>query len=81
MPPAILAVLLVTASDPVSEEMRNRLGALDNGGSLRYVDLSEAAAALLPAERRLPYDGHWSVKMHTLVAEHLAQAIEAAERS
>lgn len=68
-------ILLVQATAPLQEDIRARLISLSNGGNLLYVDLHEEVARLAPSERRLPYDGHWSPKVHSISAEHLYRTI------
>jgi hypothetical protein len=68
-------VLVLVATMPTDEIISAHLGGLDNGSSLRYVDLADDARAL-GAGVRQPFDGHWSPAMHGAVAEKLAQAIQ-----
>jgi len=68
-------VLLVQATAPWNVGVREHLKTLSDGESLKYVDLYENALSLQPEERRLPYDGHWSVQMHMLSAEYLYEAL------
>ena len=64
-------LLLIQATAPVSADIRKNLQNLDNGDSLRYVDLYDAMASLTPEARVLPHDPHWSLEVHRRVAKHL----------
>lgn len=68
------ARLVLQATDPLNEDIRARLtnfaGTIEG---VAFVDLHDAAAALPLPERRLPYDGHWSVAMHRISGEALAR--------
>ncbi len=64
-------LLLIQSTDPTQEVQRTQLQSLDNGDCLRYVDLDMEASRLTPEQRMLPYDGHWSVAMHTISAQQL----------
>lgn len=68
--------VMVQATDPLNEDIREHLTAMAGRlPGLSYVDLTPAAAALPLAERRLPFDGHWSPRMHQLSAEALGAAL------
>lgn len=71
--------LLLLATNPEDATIRERLSSLDNGDSLRYLDLYDAVTNIPPEQRTLPFDRHWSVKMHAVVAEALAEAIRGLE--
>lgn len=71
--------LLLLATNPEDAVIRERLSSLDNGDSLRYLDLYDAVMNIPPEQRTLPFDRHWSVKMHAVVAEVLAEAIQGLE--
>ena len=73
-------VLLLQAGNPTNADIRKHLRALGNGANLIYVDLAEAVSRIPPEQRRLPYDGHWSRKMHAISAQHLYDAIRQAAR-
>lgn len=73
-------VMLVQASAPWNAGLRNHLRGLTNGSDLFYIDLFDAASSLVPGERRLPYDGHWSIAMHSISARALAGFLEARAR-
>ena len=65
-------VVLVQASAPWNAGLRDHLRGLTDGSDLFYIDMFDAASSLGPGERRLPYDGHWSVAMHSISARSLA---------
>lgn len=70
------ARLLIQSTDPLNPDIRARLDAFaDNIPGIEHVDLHPAASNLTLAERRLPYDGHWSPAMHNLSAEALSEAL------
>jgi hypothetical protein len=67
--------VILQATDPLNEDIREHLTAMAGRlPGLNYVDLAPAAEALPLAERRLPFDGHWSPAMH----QHSAEALTAA---
>lgn len=68
-------VLLIQATAPWDERIRARLSSIANGENLVYVDLADEARELSPSERRLPYDAHWSERMHSISAERLFETI------
>ena len=65
-------LLVLAAADPDHAETRAHLGSLDNGGTLRYLDLAAAFAELAPEARVTPWDRHWSPAAHRRAAEALA---------
>jgi len=65
----VALILLATAPD--NQDIRLHLSSLDNAGHLRYLDLAPALAAVSPAERRTPWDGHWSPGVHRIVGREL----------
>jgi len=67
--------LVLLATNPEDPYIRDRLRALDNGGTLRYLDLYDAVTGLPPEDRTLPYDRHWSVEVHNIVAQELHNVI------
>ncbi|HEY5132595.1 MAG TPA: SGNH/GDSL hydrolase family protein [Candidatus Krumholzibacteriaceae bacterium] len=73
-------IVLVQASAPWNAGLRDRLKGLTNGSDLFYIDLFDAVSSLVPGERRLPYDGHWSIAMHSISARALAGFLEARAR-
>ncbi len=68
-------VLVTLASNPANEDMRDHLAWLSNHSTIVYVDMYERIQSLAPGQMRLPYDGHWSVLMHSSVAKHLYRTI------
>ena len=71
------ATLVLQTTDPLNDDIRMNLARFAAAiPGVTFVDWKEAAAALSLAERRLPYDGHWSVRMHQLSAEALAPALK-----
>jgi lysophospholipase L1-like esterase len=76
-------IVLVQATAPWEANIRNHLKVLTNGSNLYYIDLFDATSSLGPGERRLPYDGHWSIEMHSISARALADFLldRARERS
>ena len=72
-------VLLLVSSEPTFDDIRERLGSLDNGSNLLFVDMKDRTSGLSWEQKRLPHDGHWSLLMHTIVAERLRDALLALE--
>ncbi len=72
-------VLIIQTSAPTCADIREHLRKLDNGSSLRYCDLYDAVAPLNPDERRLPFDPHWSVKVHELSSAKLYEVVSQLE--
>lgn len=68
-------VLLIQATQPTQPDIREHLKAFANDRDIFYVDLAEAADALTPEQRRLPYDGHWSPAMHNISAQALLETL------
>jgi len=67
--PHVALILLATAPD--NQDIRIHLSSLDNARNLRYLDLSPALAHLSPAQRRTPWDRHWSPALHQIVGREL----------
>lgn len=68
-------VLLLQATAPWNQDIRKHLSRLTNGVNLFYVDLYEDTENLMREERRLPHDGHWPEKIHTMSAQALFDEI------
>ena len=66
---------LLQATAPWDETIRDRLRSIANGKDLLYVDLYEETRHLPETERRLPYDPHWSARMHELAARALYEVL------
>lgn len=73
------AVLFVTASNPRQEDIRRHLASLDNGTTLRFIDLAPACAGLKPEQMQLSFDQHWSPLMHSTAAQAIHQALKRAK--
>ncbi len=71
--------MILLATNPEDSGIRDHLRSLDNGDTLRYLDLHKAVIKLPPSDRVLPYDRHWSKEVHNLVAEELRNVIEQLE--
>jgi lysophospholipase L1-like esterase len=69
------AVLFITASNPRQEDIRQHLASLDNGGSLRFIDLAPACSDLKPDQMHLDFDQHWSPLMHKTAAQAIYNAL------
>jgi len=67
--------LLVQCTHPLRHDIRNRLRRLSDEERLVYVDLYDDLRGLDPDEFLLPYDPHWSKKVHAISARRLAEAI------
>ncbi|MFA7692258.1 MAG: SGNH/GDSL hydrolase family protein [Candidatus Hydrogenedentales bacterium] len=68
--------MILMATNPDHAVIRDHLISLDNGKDLHFLDFSEDLARI-PVERQtLPYDRHWSVEVHTLVAENLYRLLK-----
>lgn len=70
-------VLYLTATAPEDPNLSQHLARIADGVTIRYVDLAERVNAIPPAERRLPFDPHWSARMHALMGEGIYGAIRA----
>ncbi len=68
-------IMLILSSSPKDEEIARLLQSLDNGDSLLYLDLFTPTAALQYADLELPFDGHWSHRLHQIVADELLAVI------
>jgi len=68
-------VLLLLATSPEDADVRNHLRSLDNGSNLLFVDLYDDVVRLPQEARELPYDRHWSVLMHGLVARAIQKTL------
>ena len=68
-------IVVVQASAPWQEDIREKLAGLANGTDLFFIDLYDATASIPHADRRLPYDGHWSPLMHSISARALGEFI------
>jgi len=69
------AKLFVMASNPRQINIRRELASLDNGGSLRFIDLGLNTAGLAEQQMRLEFDQHWSPLMHQKAAEAVYEAL------
>ena len=67
--------LYVQATAPWEADIRDHLLAIADTTEITYIDLLPAAELLSPAERSLPYDGHWSVAMHDIAAQAISEAL------
>lgn len=72
-------ILLVQATAPWRQHVRDHLSLLENGVNMFYVDLYEDTKALTKAQRRLPHDGHWPEIIHTISAKRLFDKISEIE--
>lgn len=70
------SLILVQASAPWEDSIREHLAELGTDPPLLYVDLYDDTVALDPAARRTPHDGHWSPLVHQISADRLYQTIE-----
>lgn len=68
-------LMLVQATAPWDPVIREKLKSIENGKDLLYVDLYDDTKGIPAPERRLPYDPHWSEKIHELSAEGLYKMI------
>ena len=68
-------VVAVQATAPWQEDIRARLSGLTNGKDLFFVDLFNDTISIPREDRRLPYDGHWSPRMHAISARALGDFI------
>lgn len=69
------AKLFVMASNPRQETIRRQLASLDNGASLRFIDLGPPTADLAEDQMHLSFDQHWSPLMHKKAAEAVYAAL------
>ena len=72
------AILFITASNPRQEDIRRHLASLENGGSLRFIDLGPPCSKFKPEQMRLGFDQHWSPLMHKTAAEAIYAALKQA---
>jgi len=68
-------IVIVQASAPWNDDIREHLSQLDNGRDLLYLDLYDDTIRLAKAERELPHDGHWSVFIQERSGERLKDLI------
>lgn len=68
-------IMLIQATAPWNNNIREHLKIISNNNDLHYVDLYEDTIIIPELERRLKYDGHWSKKIHQISAEELAKYI------
>ncbi len=68
--------LIVEASSPWDENIRSHLVPLADGKSIFYLDAYEDTVKIPDDERKMPHDGHWSPKIHSIFANRLAEMIE-----
>ena len=73
------ARILLMATAPWEENNRESLQSIATDAGVEYVDLYEETVDLTKEQRQMPHDGHWSVRLHELSAETLAEAILAEE--
>ena len=66
---------LVQASSPTHADTRSHLEKFAQRPGVVFVDLYDKVHLLPLEEQRLPYDGHWSLKMHEISGEALAAAL------
>lgn len=73
--------MLLQATDPLNPDIQAHLaGVAQRLPGVDYVDLATAAGRLSLAERRLPFDGHWSPAMHRISADALHHALNQISR-
>jgi hypothetical protein len=70
------AVLFVTASNPLQQDISRHLASLDNGSTLRFIDLAPACSSLKPEQMHLGFDQHWSPLMHKTAAQAIYEALK-----
>jgi lysophospholipase L1-like esterase len=68
-------ILLIQATYPLNEDIRDHLRSISNDKDLIYVDLYEEASQVGADQIRLPYDGHWTPQMHKISAKALLEVI------
>lgn len=68
-------VFLLAATAPDDPQLTGPLKAISQEVGARYVDVADAVAAIPPNDRRLPWDAHWSPRMHAVMAEGVFRAI------
>lgn len=74
-PQARLLVQCTTPCDPAITAKLKEIATRIEGAA--YIDIAPAAESLPPAQRRLPFDGHWSPAMHRISGTAVADAIAA----
>lgn len=62
-------IFLLAATAPDDPQLTGPLKAIAHTIGAQYVDAAEAVAAIPAEERRLPWDAHWSPRMHAAMAE------------
>jgi hypothetical protein len=73
--------IFVLATAPANVEIRRQLGRLSSWKGIRFVDLYDQVKDLSDQRQSLPFDGHWSLEMHDIVANGLYPVVsEIAER-
>lgn len=67
--------VLLQSAAPQNTEINARLQELAGDLGWTFVDMYDAVKDLPPDALRLPYDGHWSKRLHHISAQHLFDAL------
>lgn len=69
-------VFLLAATAPEDPLLTEPLKKIATDIGARYVDVATETNAIPPDERRLPWDPHWSPRMHAVMAEGIFAALQ-----
>ena len=69
-------MLFIGATSPWDIDIKNKLGSLENGENIIYIDLYEQTKFLDWSDRKLAFDGHWSPLIHKIFAEEIYKTIK-----
>lgn len=73
------AQLFIQTTHPTDGEIAKCLDSLDNGASMRYVDLAPVWKSLASSVRTLGFDTHWGAAMNRAVSETLFDLLRRSE--
>ncbi len=65
-PDGVFLLAVTAPEDPQLAEPVKRIAVAIGA---RYIDIATQVSAIPPAERRLPWDAHWSPRMHAVMAD------------
>lgn len=72
-------ILLLQATGPENEDIRQHLMSTQNGKDIFYVDLHDDFTAIPMDSLLIPIDGHWNRKGHRISATRLADQIQVCQ--
>lgn len=69
-------VFLLAVTAPEDPQLVGPIQKIADAIGARYVDVAAQVAAIPPAERRLPWDPHWSPRMHAVMATGIFESLQ-----